>query len=384
LRSSSNELSTNDFINTNNTEDSTKRGKRKKSKGSDASTPPPTDLVDSYEDLPTKKLALLKTKSLPTAIQFHPRIPALLLVGSIDGMIELWDVTSRNLLCETSLPSHPNPNSNPNPTDNSINRVVWSVHRPEYIGVASHSPRLTIFKHSTITPTAGSSLTPTTHTLTEHRSYCHHEFEVIDILFEKIETQLALISASADGKIRVTDVETLAILFAFDGHEGRVLTICSRYKDDVPYLLSTSSTGEMKIWLFKKGSSPASTCSPPGKWCTCIGLSENQRFFSCGVGADTLVEWDETEGKIKRTYKGFINEKENLVRFDTALNKYLVLGDNNLVKFWHFDRENVIKTIDFPDSVTGTCVNPTGDILAVLSTTNFIEIFSPPRSNKTD
>lgn len=59
------------------------------------------------------------------------------------------------------------------------------------------------------------------------------------------------------------------------------------------------------------------------------------RLFSCGVGmsADTtLVEWNESDGAIARRYTGFKNNSGSLTRFDTAANKYLIVGDDHSVK----------------------------------------------------
>lgn len=59
------------------------------------------------------------------------------------------------------------------------------------------------------------------------------------------------------------------------------------------------------------------------------------RLFSCGVGSGaemTLVEWNESDGAIARRYSGFKNTSGSLTRFDTAADKYLIVGDDHSIK----------------------------------------------------
>ena len=73
-----------------------------------------------------------------------------------------------------------------------------------------------------------------------------------------------------------------------------------------------------------------------GMWWTHMAYSSNgARLFSCGVSAgsdSTLVEWNESDGAIARRFSGFRNTTGSLTRFDTANNKYLVVGDDHSVK----------------------------------------------------
>ena len=63
--------------------------------------------------------------------------------------------------------------------------------------------------------------------------------------------------------------------------------------------------------------------------------TDGSRLFSCGVGStleSTLVEWNESDGAISRRYKGFRNTTGTLNRFDTANNRYIIIGDDASVK----------------------------------------------------
>lgn len=55
----------------------------------------------------------------------------------------------------------------------------------------------------------------------------------------------------------------------------------------------------------------------------------NLRLFSCGTSKDGdsyLVEWNESEGAIKRTYVGFRKKSAGIVQFATTKNHFLAVG----------------------------------------------------------
>jgi WD40 repeat protein len=73
------------------------------------------------------------------------------------------------------------------------------------------------------------------------------------------------------------------------------------------------------------------------------------RLFSCGTSKDGesfLVEWNESEGAIKRTYNGFRKKSAGVVQFDTTQNRFLVAGEDGQVKFWDMDNINLITSTD--------------------------------------
>jgi len=71
-------------------------------------------------------------------------------------------------------------------------------------------------------------------------------------------------------------------------------------------------------------------------------------LFSCGTGKEGdsyLVEWNESEGSIKRTYSGFRKRSAGVagvVQFDTAQNHFLAAGEDNQIKFWDVDNTNML------------------------------------------
>ena len=73
------------------------------------------------------------------------------------------------------------------------------------------------------------------------------------------------------------------------------------------------------------------------------------RLFSCGTSKDGdshLVEWNESEGAIKRTYSGFRKKSAGIVQFDTTKKHFLAVGEDNQIKFWHMDNINVLTSTD--------------------------------------
>lgn len=71
------------------------------------------------------------------------------------------------------------------------------------------------------------------------------------------------------------------------------------------------------------------------------------RLFSCGTskeGESFIVEWNESEGAVKRTYHGLGKRSVGVVQFDTMKNKFLVAGDEFQVKFWDMDSVDLLTT----------------------------------------
>lgn len=73
------------------------------------------------------------------------------------------------------------------------------------------------------------------------------------------------------------------------------------------------------------------------------------RLFSCGTnkeGESYLVEWNESEGAVKRTFSGLGKRAGGVVQFDTTKNRFLAAGDEFMIKFWEMDSVNLLTTTD--------------------------------------
>ena len=73
-------------------------------------------------------------------------------------------------------------------------------------------------------------------------------------------------------------------------------------------------------------------------------------MFSCGTSKDGesfLVEWNESEGAIKRTYAGFRKKSAGtVVSFDMTQNHFLAAGEDSQIKFWDMDTINLLTFTD--------------------------------------
>ena len=59
-----------------------------------------------------------------------------------------------------------------------------------------------------------------------------------------------------------------------------------------------------------------------------------------------MVEWNEAEGCVKRSYQGFHKNSLTPVQFDVTKNKYLAVGDDYSIKVWDIDSINLLTVID--------------------------------------
>lgn len=72
-------------------------------------------------------------------------------------------------------------------------------------------------------------------------------------------------------------------------------------------------------------------------------------MFSCGTtkeGESYIVEWNESEGAVKRMYHGLGKRSVGVVQFDTMQNRFLAAGDDFLIKFWDMDNLSLLTTAD--------------------------------------
>ncbi|MFS7895927.1 putative transcription factor WD40-like family [Helianthus anomalus] len=108
------------------------------------------------------------------------------------------------------------------------------------------------------------------------------------------------------------------------------------------------------------------------------------KLFSCGTnkeGESYIVEWNESEGAVKRTYNGLGKRSVGVVQFDTTKNRFLAAGDEFLVKFWDMDSVNLLTTVDAEGGLPASaCIrfNKEGILLAVSTNDNGIKILANP------
>ncbi|XP_044464620.1 protein TOPLESS-like isoform X1 [Mangifera indica] len=328
-------------------------------------------------DLPKTVVQTLNEGSSPVCMDFHPVGHTLLLVGTNIGDIGLWDVNSRekllsrnfkvwhigacSMLFKTALVKDPFV---------SVNCVTWSSDGVLF-GVAYSKHMLQLYSyHGGIN-------------IQQKLEIDAHIGGVNDLAFSKPGGKKLLVITCGDDKtIKVWDVVNGANMYTFEGHDTPVYSICPHTKEHISFIFSTSVDGKIKAWLYDNLGARINY-DAPGLGCTTMAYSANdQRLFSCGTtkdGQSFLVEWDESEGSIKRTYQGLRNDSLSVVQFDTAKDRYLAAGDDHVIKIWDMDKVELLTTIDADGGLPANPrirFNKQGSFLACIANENRIKILA--------
>lgn len=328
------------------------------------------------DDLPKTVARTLNQGSTPMSMDFHPTVQTLLLVGTNVGDIGLLDVGTRERLvhrnfkvwdlgaCSTLLQ-----NALVKDPGVSVNRIIWSPDGSLF-GVAYSRHIVQIYSYH------GSDA------IRQHLEIDAHVGGVNDIAFAQPNKQLCVISCGDDKMIKVWDAATGTKQYAFEGHEAPVYSVCPHYKENIQFIFSTALDGKIKAWLYDNAGSRVDY-DAPGHWCTTMAYSaDGSRLFSCGTskeGESYLVEWNESEGAVKRTYQGFRKRSLGVVQFDTTKNRFLAAGDEFVIKFWDMDNVNLLTTIDADGGLPASPrirFNKEGTLLAVSAHENGIKILA--------
>ncbi|KAI7980655.1 Topless-related protein 4 [Camellia lanceoleosa] len=176
-----------------------------------------------------------------------------------------------------------------------------------------------------------------------------HTGNVSDLAFFHPNKQLCVITCGEDKTIKVWDVATGSKQYTFEGHQLPIYSVCPHTKENIKFIFSTGIDGKIKAWLYDNLGSRADY-DAPGHSCTTMAYSaDGTRLFSCGTsneGESYIVEWNESEGAVKRTYHGLGKRSVGVVQFDTTKNRFLAAGDEFVIKFWNMDNVNLLTTTD--------------------------------------
>nr|XP_043619034.1 topless-related protein 4-like isoform X2 [Erigeron canadensis] len=332
----------------------------------------------SSEDLPKSVAMTLNQGALVKSMDFHPLQQILLLVGTSVGETMIWDLGSREKLvqktfklwdlgaCSNSLQASLN-----NDYSASINRVTWSPDGTLF-GVAYSKNIVQIYSYH-----GGDDVR-------NHLEIEAHGGSVNDLAFANPNKILAIVTCGDDRLIKVWDAVTGNKQHQFEGHEAPVYSVCPHYKENIQFIFSTSTDGKIKAWLYDN-MGPRVDYNAPGHSPTTMAYStDGTRLFSCGtnkVGESFIVEWNESEGAVKRSYNGLGKRAVGVVQFDTTKNRFIAAGDECLVKYWDMDSENVLSFTDADGGLPSSpCVrfNKEGMLLAVATADNGIKIIANP------
>lgn len=326
--------------------------------------------VYSLDDLPKNVVRTLNQGSIVTSMDFHPQQQTILLVGTNVGDISIWDVGSRERLAhkpfkvwDISASSMPLQTALLNDATISVNRCVWG---PDglMLGIAFSKHIVQIYTYN---PNGE---------LRQHLEIDAHIGGVNDIAFAYPNKQLCVVTCGDDKMIKVWDAVAGRKQYTFEGHEAPVYSVCPHYKENIHFIFSTALDGKIKAWLYDCLGSRVDY-DAPGLWCTTMAYSaDGTRLFSCGTskeGESHLVEWNESEGAIKRTYSGFRKRSlgvVTVVQFDTTRNRFLAAGDEFQIKFWDMDNTNMLAAVDADGGLPASPrlrFNKEGSLLAVTS-----------------
>lgn len=330
----------------------------------------------SQDDLPKTVVRTLSQGSNVMSMDFHPQQQTILLVGTNVGDISLWEVGSRERLahkpfkvwdissCTMGLQT-----ALLKDAAISVNRCVWA---PDglLLGVAFSKHIVQIYAYN---PTGE---------LRHHLEIDAHIGGVNDIAFAHPNKQLCIVTCGDDKTIKVWDAQAGRRQYTFEGHEAPVYSVCPHYKENIQFIFSTAIDGKIKAWLYDCVGSRVDY-DAPGHWCTTMAYSaDGTRLFSCGTskeGDSHLVEWNESEGSIKRNYSGFRKRSLGVVQFDTTRNRFLAAGDEFQIKFWDMDNTNVLTVVEADGGLAASPrlrFNKEGSLLAATLIDNGIKILA--------
>ncbi|VAI07630.1 unnamed protein product [Triticum turgidum subsp. durum] len=318
----------------------------------------------------------LSQGSAPMSMDFHPVQQTLLLVGTNVGDIGLWDVGTKDRLvvrnfkvwelgkCSMALQAA----LVKDPTV-SVNRIIWSPDGTLF-GVAYSRHIVQIYSYH-----GGDDIR-------QHLEIDAHVGGVNDIAFAHPNKQLCIITCGDDKTIKVWEATSGTKQFTFEGHEAPVYSVCPHYKENIQFIFSTALDGKIKAWLYDNLGSRVDY-DAPGHWCTTMAYSaDGSRLFSCGTskeGESHLVEWNESEGAVKRTYQGFRKRSMGVVQFDTTRNRFLAAGDEFVIKIWDMDNTSLLTTIEADGGLPASPrirFNKEGTLLAVSTVDNGIKVLA--------
>ncbi|KAG9156649.1 hypothetical protein Leryth_006613 [Lithospermum erythrorhizon] len=335
----------------------------------------------SSNDLPKAVVMTLNQGSAVRSMDFHPLQQSLLLVGTNTGEIMVWALCAQERLahrtfkvwdlgaCSATLQT-----SLPNDYSATVNRVIWSPDGALF-GVAYSKHIVHIYSYH-----GG-------HDLGNHLEIEAHAGSVNDLAFSCPNEQLFAITCGEDRLVKVWDAITGTKQFTFEGHEAPVYSICPHFKEDrqdtnYQYIFATSTDGKIKAWLYDNNACIVDYNAPGYSTITLAYSSDGKRLFSCGSnkeGDSYLVEWDDNEGAIKRSYLGLGMQATGIVQFDTTKNRFLAVGDEFSVKFWDMDNVNLLATVKAEGGLPASpCIrfNKEGKLLAVSTNENGIKILA--------
>ncbi|CAB4319027.1 unnamed protein product [Prunus armeniaca] len=330
----------------------------------------------SSDDLPRSVVMTLSPGSAVKSMDFHPVQQIILLVGTNMGDVMIYELPSHEKIAIKNFKvwdlgkcSVPLQASLASDYTASINRVMWSPDGTLF-GVAYSKHIVHIYSYQ-----GGDDIQ-------NHLEIEAHVGSVNDLAFSYPNKQLCVVTCGEDRVIKVWDAVTGTKHYTFEGHEAPVHSVCPHHKENIQFIFSTATDGKIKAWLYDTVGSRVDYDAPGHSSTTMAYSADGTRLFSCGTnkeGDSYLVEWNESEGAVKRTYHGLAKRTVGVVQFDTTKNRFLAAGDEFTVKFWDMDNVNLLISTDADGGLPASPTirfNKEGILLAASTNDNGIKILA--------
>ncbi|KAF8401413.1 hypothetical protein HHK36_012352 [Tetracentron sinense] len=298
----------------------------------------------SLDDLPRTVACVIHPVFTITSMNFHPSHHTLLLVGSGNGEITLWEIGLRNRLvsklfkiwdlADCSLPFQDSIVKDPSI---SINHGTWSPDG-NLVGVAFTKHLIHLYAYQG------------PNDLRQHLEIDAHVGGVNDLAFSNPNKQLCVVTCGDDKLIKVWDL-TGRRLYIFEGHEAPVYSVCPHHKENIQFIFSTAIDGKIKGWTYDNLGSRVDY-DAPGQCCTTMLYSaDGNRLFSCGTSKNG----------------------------DSFLNRFLAAGDDRKIKFWDMDNVNVLTSTDAGGGLPISGASAVSNISPVISRVEHLDRSPPSR-----
>ncbi|CAI0542826.1 unnamed protein product [Linum tenue] len=339
----------------------------------------------SSDDLPKNFVMALNQGSAVKSMDFHPLQQILLLVGTNMGDIMVWELGSRERIalknfkvwdlgaCSMGLQA-----SLANDYTASVNRVMWSPDGSLF-GIAYSKHIVHIYSYH-----GGDDIK-------NHLEIEAHVGSVNDLAFSYPNKQLCVVTCGEDRVIKLLAISSLLLkvmklLYILCAHItkkiSRPLDFLSFLFLFFQFIFSTATDGKIKAWLYDTMGSRVDYDAPGHSSTTMAYSADGTRLFSCGTnkeGESHLVEWNESEGAVKRRYTGLGKRSVGVVQFDTTKNRFLAAGDEFMVKFWDMDNVSLLTSIDADGGLPASpCIrfNKEGILMAVSTSDNSVKVLA--------
>ncbi|OMP11455.1 hypothetical protein COLO4_03799 [Corchorus olitorius] len=279
----------------------------------------------SLDDLPRTVAFTMHQGSAVTSMDFHPSHHTLLLVGSANGEITLFELGMRERLVskpfkiwDMSTCSVQFQALMVNDTPISVSRVTWSPDG-NFVGVAFSKHLIHLYA------------CPGSNDLIQRLEIDAHVGGVNDLAFAHPNKQLCIVTCGHDKLIKVWDSMTGQKLFNFEGHDAPVYSICPHHKENIQFIFSTAVDGKIKAWLYDNMGSRVDY-DAPGHWCTTMLYSadgsEDSQIKFWDMDTINLLTFTDAEGGLPSLPRVRFNKEGNLLAVTTADNGFKILANS--------------------------------------------------------